>query len=227
MDASEPEGNPPGRSAVETLFTVAAVPDLNDLRHHALLAAEHRAERDAAIWSLREQGRSWGELADASGMTRAGVKRVYDRRSRSGASDLVSIGYEGRTLDDFLDILTELEVATVADVRLTPVSRKPGFSKSRLGEALSERGMRYEHLRGLGNPKANREPFRAGTTASRRAYAAAVNETGTEDLERLRGLLGPCRVALLCFERQHTDCHRSCVADLLVDLDPKLNVLTA
>ncbi|PPJ18215.1 hypothetical protein C5E45_10195 [Nocardia nova] len=44
-------------------------------------------------------------------------------------------------------LLAEAGVATVVDVRLTPISRKPGLSKTKLSAALAEAGIRYVHLR--------------------------------------------------------------------------------
>lgn len=38
---------------------------------------------------------------------------------------LVSVGYEGRTIEDLVEVLVAQNVQVVADVRLTPLSRKP------------------------------------------------------------------------------------------------------
>src|SRR3712207_8952846 len=38
------------------------------------------------------------------------------------------------------------------DVRYRPQSRRPGMSKTRLGELLAEHGIAYEHRRALGTP---------------------------------------------------------------------------
>ena len=43
-------------------------------------------------------------------------------------------------------------VTRLVDVRLTPISRKPGLSKTALGRELAAVGMVYEHRRELGNP---------------------------------------------------------------------------
>ncbi|TQK97553.1 helix-turn-helix protein [Streptomyces puniciscabiei] len=75
------------------------------------------------------------------------------------APGLWSAGYEGRDIDSFVASLLDSRIDVVADVRLTPISRKKGFSKTRLGQALAEAGIEYTHLRGLGNPKENRAPF--------------------------------------------------------------------
>ncbi|MEU6365372.1 DUF488 family protein [Streptomyces sp. NPDC046931] len=43
--------------------------------------------------------------------------------------------YEGRDIDSFVASLLDAQIDVVADVRLTPISRKPGFSKTRRGSS--------------------------------------------------------------------------------------------
>ena len=62
---------------------------------------------------------------------------------------IVSVGYEGRQIDDFVAGLQRAGVRTVADVRLNAISRKPGFSKTRLRDALAAVGIGYVHMRSL------------------------------------------------------------------------------
>ena len=57
---------------------------------------------------------------------------------------LVSIGYEGKTVDDLVARLLEQDVQVLVDVRLTPLSRKPGLSKTKLSEALAAQGMKLD-----------------------------------------------------------------------------------
>src|SRR5688572_3142195 len=68
-----------------------------------------------------------------------------------------TIGYEGRSLDQFLADLGAQGVTLLADVRDAPVSRKPGFSKSPLAAALQQAGISYRHIRALGCPKPIRD----------------------------------------------------------------------
>lgn len=58
----------------------------------------------------------------------------------------------------------------LVDVRLTPLSRKPRLSKTKLAAALADVGIEYVHHRALGNPKDNRAGFREGQPASRARY---------------------------------------------------------
>ncbi len=142
-------------------------------------------------------------------------------------SGLVSIGYEGRTAEELLARLVELGVKTLVDVRLTPLSRKPGLSKTRLASTCFAAGIEYVHLPALGNPKENREPFRTGKAklgcirySSLMAEPAAVSA-----MDQLETLARDARTAVLCFERQHAQCHRQVIVDALVKRlggDPQL-----
>lgn len=138
---------------------------------------------------------------------------------------IVSIGYEGRTLDEFVDALRLHRVDVLIDVRLTPISRKKGFSKTALSEALGAADIEYRHEPELGNPKDNRDAFRRGQRAARTRYARhlsnGANETFQATVESARG----ARVALLCFERDHSQCHRSCITDRAQAEHPGLSVL--
>ncbi|MFE5214053.1 MULTISPECIES: DUF488 domain-containing protein [unclassified Streptomyces] len=76
-----------------------------------------------------------------------------------------------------MEQLLARNVRTVADVRLTPLSRKPGFSKTKLTGALAEAGIGYRHLRALGNPKENRPPFWEGrATEGRAVFRSMLNK---------------------------------------------------
>lgn len=123
---------------------------------------------------------------------------------------LWSVGYEGREIDSFVALMGEARIRTVADVRLTPLSRKPGFSKNGLRQALRESGIDYRHFRSLGNPKSNRPPFWEGRAAEGRAAFRRVlgTDEAARDLDELAGLARRSRVAVLCFERDEARCHR-------------------
>ena len=85
------------------------------------------------------------------------------------AHALSTIGYEAKTQDQMIAALKSAGVEMVVDVRAVAASRRPGFSKTTLAAGLAEAGIAYEHLRGLGTPKAGRDAARAGRTAEMRA----------------------------------------------------------
>ena len=51
-------------------------------------------------------------------------------------ASLYTLGYEKRTLREFIAILTEAEIEILVDVRETAWSHKPGFSKGLFRSAL-------------------------------------------------------------------------------------------
>jgi uncharacterized protein (DUF488 family) len=143
--------------------------------------------------------------------------------ARTRTSDpLFTIGYEQTPARSVFDELQRAGVRLLVDVRAVVSSRRPGFSKSQLAAELAERGISYLHLRGLGTPKEGRMAARKGdATTLSRIYAAHLKTTqAREDMDRLAALVktaGP--VCLLCYERDHANCHRSFIAEIIRDRD--------
>ena len=130
----------------------------------------------------------------------------------------MTIGYEGKTLEAYLNQLLRDSVTILCDVRRNPISRKYGFSKSTLAKACAGVGIRYEHLPALGIASDDRRNLE--TQADYDALFADYERTslpqqGTS-LEIIQGWLDQGeRVALTCYEAQPCQCHRHCVAEAL------------
>lgn len=138
---------------------------------------------------------------------------------------LYTLGYEGRSLREFLDRLAQAGVSRLVDVRELPLSRRPGFSKTKLSEALRELGIEYVHVRPLGNPKANRERYRAGDVeGGAEIYRRHLHNGSYSALVELAGGLGDEPACLMCFERDHQHCHRAVIVESLGDLRPDVTV---
>src|SRR4051794_40432889 len=131
---------------------------------------------------------------------------------------LFTIGYEGKTMDEFLGELEAAGVERVIDVRAVAASRRPGFSKTALANSLRERGVDYLHLRPLGTPAAGREAARKGRTGEMRRIYAEQLETPEAELALAQALdaASERKAALLCFERDAAGCHRSMLAERMV-----------
>jgi uncharacterized protein (DUF488 family) len=128
---------------------------------------------------------------------------------------LVTIGYEGKSIDELVELLHAHDVEVLVDVRLNAMSRKPGFSKKRLAGALAAAGIDYVHEPDLGNPQDNRSGFHAGDPASRERYLDVMRSDGADALARTASLARERAVALFCYEADPAICHRRCVADEL------------
>ena len=135
---------------------------------------------------------------------------------------LFTIGYEGKTVAEFLGQLAASGADLLIDVRAVAASRRPGFSKTALSGALREKGIDYLHLRALGTPKAGREAARKGRIAEMRAIYEEQLATPEAELamEQALGAALERRVALLCFEADSADCHRAVVAERLLERSP-------
>jgi uncharacterized protein (DUF488 family) len=135
-----------------------------------------------------------------------------------GRPALVTIGYQDRTVDDVIAATRAAEVKVLVDVRLTPLSRKPGLSKNGLAARLRDAGIDYVHLPQLGNPRDNRDAFRRGDEATVARYRAVLRTPeGQAALEELLRLATHRCIALMCFEHDASECHRSMVAEALAE----------
>jgi uncharacterized protein (DUF488 family) len=131
---------------------------------------------------------------------------------------LFTIGYQETPPKAVLDELEGAGVKLLVDVRAVAASRRPGFSKNQLAAGLKERGIGYLHFRDLGTPTEGRLAARAGDMkALERIYAKHLKTPqAKQELSELAALVdkaGP--VCILCYERDHKDCHRKYIAEII------------
>jgi uncharacterized protein (DUF488 family) len=132
---------------------------------------------------------------------------------------LLTIGYEGKSLENYLNLLLRASVTVLCDVRRNPLSRKYGFAKSTLRQACDGVGIRYEHLPELGIDSAERREL--NTQADYDALFAVYERESLPHqaaaLAKIRGWIKADgeRVALTCYEAEPCQCHRHCVAEAL------------
>jgi uncharacterized protein (DUF488 family) len=128
---------------------------------------------------------------------------------------IVTIGYEGAALADFVATLKAAGVDHLLDVRELPNSRRKGFSKNALSAALAAAGITYAHERALGSPRQLRNRLRK--VADLVCFFADFREYLTTQSSLLKSLKRSLTgtVALMCYERNHRECHRSAVASAL------------
>src|SRR5687768_17499675 len=70
--------------------------------------------------------------------------------ARNSLAELHTIGYEKRSIEEFLDALQDAGIDTLVDVRDVAFSHKPGFSGGALRDALGRRGIDYVHAQFAG-----------------------------------------------------------------------------
>jgi uncharacterized protein (DUF488 family) len=147
----------------------------------------------------------------------APTKKASSRKKR-----LFTIGYQETPPTAVLNELEHAGVKLLVDVRAVASSRRPGFSKNQLASGLKERGIGYLHLQGLGTPKEGRLAARSGDTrALAKIYAKHLKTPqAKQEMDELSMLIkkaGP--VCILCYERDHRECHRKFIAEIIEDRD--------
>jgi uncharacterized protein (DUF488 family) len=140
---------------------------------------------------------------------------------------LYTIGYERLLPGSLVAELEAAGVRRVLDVRFRPQSRRPGMSKTRLGERLADHFIAYEHRRALGTPPDLRFLFKHGQVAEgARRFRERVEATAADELDALAAELPAAPpTALLCLEADPADCHRRVVAEALAARLPGLAVV--
>lgn len=138
---------------------------------------------------------------------------------------LATVGYQGRSAAELVQVLLADGVGVVLDVRLLPLSRRPGMSRTGLAATLGAAGIGYRHLRALGNPPDNRAGFRAGEAGALQRYQEVLltREAG-DALTEAESAMDDSAAALLCVERDVATCHRGAVAAELARRRPGLRV---
>jgi uncharacterized protein (DUF488 family) len=138
---------------------------------------------------------------------------------------LYTLGYQQVSLQDYLQSLVESGIGVVLDVRETAWSYKRGFSKSQLQAALNNVGISYIHVPSAGNPSQNRKTAKSPAECLRR-YRKHLNQHPScinELLVHIKRAAKAGRPACLtCYEKHHSDCHRSILVDALQIAEPKI-----
>jgi uncharacterized protein (DUF488 family) len=141
---------------------------------------------------------------------------------------LWTIGYEKLLPGALVAELEAARVQRVIDVRFRPQSRRPGMSKTRLGQLLADHGIAYEHRRALGTPPDLRVLYRTGKLQEgARAFGEHVEANAADELDALAGELAGAapRTALLCLEADPAGCHRTVVAQAVRKRLPGLRII--
>ncbi|MGH2941912.1 MAG: DUF488 family protein [Solirubrobacteraceae bacterium] len=128
-----------------------------------------------------------------------------------------SVGYERhKNHRDFAEHLRSNGIERLIDVRELPISRRRGYAKTALSEAMYEVGIEYVHMKALGNPKPLRDMYKSGRVSEgREAYARFLLAERRDALDALVPLLHDKRSALMCVEDDASTCHRTVILDAL------------
>jgi uncharacterized protein (DUF488 family) len=128
---------------------------------------------------------------------------------------LFTIGYEGITLEEYLNRLIINDVKILCDVRKNPFSMKRGFSKKDLKKACESLGIEYVHIPNLGIVSEKRKELNTQKDYNVlfKEYELTVLKENVNEIRYVYDLLIKYkRIALTCFEAEYCMCHRSRVS---------------
>jgi uncharacterized protein (DUF488 family) len=128
---------------------------------------------------------------------------------------LFTIGYEGKDVDVFFDLLNEHSITHLLDVRKNAFSMKKVFSKKPLTEEWLRRKITYSHHPALGIESAKRKAVQSIDEYQKlfEEYQATVLRDAGAEQETIVALIkNGCIAALMCFEKDPIMCHRSRLA---------------
>lgn len=135
------------------------------------------------------------------------------------ADDLIlfTIGYEGVSLESYINKLIQAGVTLLCDVRRNPLSRKFGFSKGTLASKLPRIGIGYHHIPELGIDSDKRQSLKTMADYERlfMSYRRTLPKRETAIVKIFHLLEKHKRIALTCYEKEPHCCHRHCVSDYL------------
>ncbi|ABE52085.1 DUF488 family protein [Methanococcoides burtonii] len=140
--------------------------------------------------------------------------KLVDNKEKQLIPGLFSIGYEGRDIDQFLNLLIQNNINILADVRKNPFSMKFSFTKKKLSTYLEKIGIQYIHIPDLGIESDDRKELNSMTDYQNlfKEYADSTLKRNKEHLDYIYELSQSNRVAMMCFEADIDMCHRGVIA---------------
>jgi hypothetical protein len=146
------------------------------------------------------------------------LEKVAQARPAENAPCFFTIGYEGKSFEHYLNQLIRNNVKVLCDVRKNPLSRKFGFSKKALSDALNRLGIGYVHIPALGIESEKRQELHTQTDYNLLfdEYEKTTLRSNKDAIDQLVQVVeDKKRVAITCFELDQCMCHRGRVAQAL------------
>lgn len=145
-------------------------------------------------------------------------KKVINSKNKGNETILFTIGYEGVSLEKYLNKLVSNDVKLLVDVRKNSLSMKFGFSKSLLKKYCESLGIEYIHIPEVGINSDQRQELN-----TQQDYDAlfeiykktTLKETDSYQTKIIELLSKYKRIALTCFEANICQCHRKPLAEAI------------
>jgi len=159
------------------------------------------------------------------------MSRINEQKRVINEPTLFNIGYEGRSVEQFVNQLIIHDIKILIDVRKNALSMKYGFSKSQISRICESMNIKYIHIPELGIDSEKRKDLKGVEDYSKlfQEYENTVLLQAEKNIrEIIENLKIYNRVALMCFERDVSMCHRgrviTCLNKLLKGTIPIRNL---
>jgi len=147
-------------------------------------------------------------------------EKVNEQKRNHTSQKLFTIGYEGISLETYLNKLIINDVKLLCDVRKNPLSMKYGFSKNRLKSACEAVGIEYLHIPQLGIVSSKRQELNTQKDYDTlfKEYEKTTLKENEEYLFSISDYINKySRIALTCFEKEVCMCHRGVVLKNIIN----------
>lgn len=127
---------------------------------------------------------------------------------RADTKRLFTIGYQGRSLENYLRCLYEQSIKLLVDIRFNSHSMKIEFSGAHLQKAAALLDIEYLHIPSLGISHEYRNRFKDKEELFT-FYQKEILPQKSQEISQVFKLLDKHkRIALTCYEAEPKDCHR-------------------
>jgi uncharacterized protein (DUF488 family) len=154
-------------------------------------------------------------------LTEEQYTEVLQAKPKNTKTILYTIGYEGISLEEYLNRLIKNDVKVLVDVRNNPLSMKFGFSKAQLKNFCASLSIEYLHIPEVGILSEQRQELNTQTDYDKLfdTYKKFnLKKTISYQEQILKLLQQNKRIAMTCFEANICQCHRKHLADAITKL---------
>jgi uncharacterized protein (DUF488 family) len=200
--------------------------ELTESDRKALLDLKHNFNNKSSDYLIKHTYKNYPYYAIHSKiahqvLNQEELDKVIEQKTISTKNALFTIGYEGVTIEQYINKLIKADVKVLCDVRKNSYSMKYGFSKSQLKMACEGVGIHFLHIPEVGIVSDKRKELNTQKDYDVlfEDYVQTVIPKTLSEQEMILNLIKEHqRVAITCFEKDICQCHRKHLAEAICQL---------
>lgn len=161
------------------------------------------------------------------------VPPIAELQAKREQNTLFTIGYEGISINTYINKLLQNHISTIVDIRKNAYSNKFGFSKKEFIYCLEKAVIKYIHIPELGIESEKRQELKTAKSSNPGGYDLFSNgvrnienklfddyknnlPSKQKHIDKLLQILEQDKlIAITCFEADYKCCHRHVLAESL------------